>query len=205
MSVPSSPPPPQWSPPPPPVPPASKGLPVGCIIGLVVGVVGLFVAIIVGVLAAIAVPTFYKVQAKGRAVKTKAAIRDLEFAIKQYQVHYNKLPGLGETDEEMIVETRGAVLDIIMGKLGPNAIQFYEPPPAYASGKGRLITNDAGEFELHDPFGKMYHMHFDWNGDGNIPDPENPGATIAEPVIIYSAGPDLDYSTWKDNVISWER
>ncbi|RBP45833.1 hypothetical protein DES53_102215 [Roseimicrobium gellanilyticum] len=176
---------------------------IGCIIGLVVGVVGLLVLIIVAVLASLAIPAFQRVKAKASSAQTKVAIMDLEVAITAYQAQYNKLPDLAETDEKKIVESRGLLLKIIMGRHTPNDFGFYEPPPAYTTGKGRLITNDAGEFELLDPFGKMYHLHFDWDGDGSIPNPEHPGATIPAPVIIYSAGPDLAYDTWDDNVKSW--
>jgi hypothetical protein len=44
----------------------------------------------------------------------------------------------------------------------------------------------------------------DYDGDGKIADPVHPGATIAASVIVYSAGPDRDYHTWKDNEKSWE-
>jgi hypothetical protein len=45
---------------------------------------------------------------------------------------------------------------------------------------------------------------FDYNGDGAIADPEHPGVKLSESILIYSAGRDLDFSTWKDNVTSWK-
>lgn len=192
----------------PPIPPAKQGMSTGCIIGLVVGAVGLFCLIIIAVLASLAVPTFARIQAKAKAVQAMAQMKSLELAVKAYQAEYSKLPTAAvpeEKDEQQVVEARGVIIDTLTGKdhdKNPRQIPFFEPPTPRA-GKGGGVTNAQGELEIHDLFGNVYRMHFDWNGDGLVPDPEHPGATISEPVIIYSAGPDGDYDTWKDNVKSW--
>ena len=181
----------------------------GCIIGLVIGSVVLFCVFVVAVLAALAVPTFGRIQARAKAVQAMAQMQSLKLAVIAYQVEYSKLPSptvTEEMDEQQVVETKGAMIDILTGKVrdkNPRQVPFYEPPPPKA-GKSGGITNAQGELEIRDPFGHLYQMHFDWNGDGQIPDPQHPGATISEPVIIYSAGQDGDYDTWKDNVKSWE-
>lgn len=188
---------------PPPAPPAKKGLPTGCTITLVVGLVGL---ILVAVLVAIAVPLGRMVLNKVRAFQTKAEMQGLVVAIKGYQTEYNPLPIIGETDELKTLPVEGEMLDILMGKhpgKNPRSIPFYSPPLHKPPAKGGLVINAAGLPELQDIYGNVYHMRFDWNGDGNIPDPEHPGATVRGTVILYSAGPDGDYSTWHDNIMSW--
>ena len=179
----------------------------GCIIGLVVGVVGLAGLVIIAILASLAIPTFQKIQAKAHSVMSKVDIKQLELAFESYQTEYNKLPELGKSDERQVVESKGDVLNIIMAKdaiRNPRGIEFFDPPTKTSNRKGGIISDSDGNPELQDPFGNLYHLHFDWNADGMIPDPEHPGSDIPAKVIIYSAGPDLDYSTWKDNVTSWK-
>jgi type II secretory pathway pseudopilin PulG len=178
----------------------------GCIIGLVVGVVGLFGLVIVAILASLAIPAFNRAQARAQGLQVKATMNGLESAINMYQTEYNRFPNLGETDEEKTLEVQGEVLNILMGKHAagnPRQVVFLDPASFPSRGKGGLVTNAAGQPELKDSFGNVYHMRFDWNGDGSIPDPEHPGSTISETVLIYSAGPDGDYRTWKDNAKNW--
>ena len=183
----------------------------GCIIGLVAGILGGIVVVIiaiVAVLASLGVATGQKVLAQARDLQTKATIKGLELAIRGYQTEYNKLPEIGTTDEATFVESKGPLLDIITAtdaSKNPRGIQFYDPPMPTKSGKGGGISDSSGKLlEVRDPFGSPYRLHFDWNDDGKIPDPEHPGSDIPAKVIIYSAGSDLDYNTWKDNVTSWK-
>jgi hypothetical protein len=183
-----------------------KGMSTGCIIGLVLGII---IAVVGGIalLASLAVVSGQTVLANARSLQTRAAMKGLELAVKGYQTEYNKLPETGGTDETMFEESKGPLLDILMAKdteKNPRQIQFYAPPSPSPDGKRGGIINTDGKLEVRDSFGTLCRIHFDWNSDGKIPDPEHPGSIIAEPVIIYSAGPDLDYSTWKDNVTSWK-
>lgn len=158
-------------------------------------------------LAAIAMPIGRMLLLKARTLQIKAQMQGLVLATKAYQTEYNRIPELGETDEMKTLEVQGEILDILMGKhpgKNPRSIPFYEPPLHKPRSKGGLVINAAGLPELQDTYGNVYHMRFDWNADRNIPDPEHPGAAIGGPVIIYSAGPDRDYTTWHDNIASWK-
>jgi type II secretory pathway pseudopilin PulG len=180
----------------------------GCIIGLVAGAVGLFCVIIIAVLASLAVPTFARIQARAKAAQAMAQMKGLELAVKGYQTEYSKLPTAispEDKDEQQAVEAKGVMIDTLTGKdlsKNPRQISFYEPSTP-KGGKSGGVINARGELEIRDPFGNLFLMHFDWNGDGLVPNPEYPGADVSQPVIIYSAGPDGDYNTWKDNVRSW--
>ena len=55
---------------------------------------------------------------------------------------------------------------------------------------------------LYDPWGGLYLVRLDGDGDGFVADPEH-GGRLAQMVIIWSAGRDGDPNTWKDNVKSW--
>lgn len=199
MSEPPDSPPPS-EPLPPPAPPPKMGMPTGCTITLVVGLVGV-------VLVAIAVPIGRMFLLKARALQTRAMMQQLVMATKGYQSEYSHIPDIGETDEKKTLEVQGEILDILMGKhpgKNPRTIPFYDPPLHKPPAKSGLVINAAGLPELRDIYGNVYHMRFDWNMDGNIPDPEHPGAALRGPVIIYSAGPDGDYNTWHDNIRSWK-
>lgn len=172
----------------------------GCIIGLIVGLVGL---VLVAMLVAIAIPVGRKVLDKARSLQVKATAKGLEIAVKGYVNEYSRLPNLGTSNEGAFMESEGLVLDTLTGKntdQNPRQIGFFELPPP--KGPGGSFTTSSG-VELRDLFGNRFRMHFDWNGDGSIPDPEHSGASLPGPVIIYSAGADGDYTTWKDNVKSW--
>jgi type II secretory pathway pseudopilin PulG len=182
----------------------------GCIIGLVVGIVGLVGLVIIAVLVAIAVPAGQKVLEKARILQAKAQMKGFEIAVKGYQTEYNRLPSSQSppptTDNSPGYETTDAegksMIEILTGtdtKNNPRGIAFYEPPPTRTKGGG--YTASGGLVDIWGARG--YIIIFDYDGDGNISDPEHPGATISEPVIIYSAGPDGDFNTWKDNVTSW--
>ncbi|QIF03176.1 hypothetical protein [Roseimicrobium sp. ORNL1] len=189
---------------PPPAPPARKGMSNGCTTALTIGLVGLMLVVL---LAAIAVPIGRMFLNKARTLQTKAMMQALVLATSAYQTEYSRIPDLGETDEMKTLEVQGEIIDILVGKhpgKNPRRIPFYDPPLHKPRSKGGLVINAAGLPELQDLFGHVFLMRFDWNADGNIPDPEHPGATVRGPVILYSAGPDGDYSTWHDNVRSWK-
>lgn len=182
----------------------------GCIIGLIIGIVGFLALIVIAVLAAFIVPIGQKTLEKARALQAQASMKSLEMAVKGYQTEYNRLPSIQSppptADNSPGFDTTGdegqRLIEILMGtdaQNNPRGIGFYEPPQPNKSGGG--YTSAGG---LVDIWGaKGYIIIFDYDGDGMIADPELPGATLSERVIIYSAGPDGDFSTWGDNVKSW--
>lgn len=140
----------------------------------------------------------------------RAEIQGLILAVKGYQTEYSKLPELGTTDESKYVESAGPLIEALTGQhqhLNPKKIPFYEPPARHplqgTSGKGTIPTPTTST-DIRDPKGNRYRVHFDWDGDGIISNPKEPGTKISNSVIVYSAGPDGDYTTWHDNVTSWE-
>lgn len=213
MSELSFPSPPPSAPAPPPVPQQKKGMSTGCIIGLIIGIVGLVALVVIAViavLASLAVPIAQKTLERAREIQAQATMKSLEISIKGFLTEYNRLPSSQSppptADNSLGYDTTHAegraLIEILTGtdtKNNPRAIAFYEPPPTHTKGGGYTAAGG-----LVDIWGaKGYIIILDYDGDGKVPDPEHPGATISEPAIIYSAGPDGDYSTWKDNVTSW--
>jgi hypothetical protein len=138
-------------------------------------------------------------------------MQGIVLGVKAYQTEYSWLPAL-ESPPPTKDNTGGydtsseqgrGLIEILSGtddSKNPRQIPFYDPPAAKKGGGGYTATGG-----LLDIWGsKGYIVILDYDGDGKIADPEHPGATINATVIVYSAGPDGDYSTWKDNVKSWE-
>ena len=192
------------TPPPPPIPDATKkrGLSTGCIVALVLGLIAIVVLGIVGVLVSISIPTGKIVLQKARAVQAKADLSNLVTANKGYNIEYNHFPVAD--GESVPLRAEGDWLEALLGnqlKLNPRKIRFLEVQPA-KGGAGGLAPAGSGHVVL-DPWGHPYVMLMDTSGDGMISDPEKPGSTLPLSVIGWSAGPDGNYTTWTDNVVSW--
>jgi hypothetical protein len=134
--------------------------------------------------------------------QAKADAISLVQAVKGYRIEYNRLPQLGQTDEKQPVPSEGKLVDILRGleiRLNPRQITFFDGPTG-PDGKPKKITGSS----VPDPWNHAYHLHFDWDNDGKLEDPEHPGKTITAVVVAYSAGPDGKYETWGDNIASWK-
>lgn len=65
-----------------------------------------------------------------------------------------------------------------------------------------LSLNADGRGSLWDPWGNQYRIRLDTNDDSKVADPRS-NEPIAETVLIWSAGEDGDFETWKDNPKTW--
>lgn len=87
------------------------------------------------------------------------------------------------------------------------AISFYTDHAAIPLGKGRfrkgLTLDSDGGGELWDPWGNYFRVRYDSNFDNQIENPESPGSILPESIVVWSAGKDGDFETWKDNVKTW--
>jgi hypothetical protein len=149
-----------------------------------------------------------------QAEATRNASSGLQGAITVFHYHYKTWPvgGSGSdwdgaSDDALLM---AELLPTIAKKLNTRGIPLLAvgPPKISAPGVlgGGLETNPAtGEARLLDPWGNPYKIRIDTNGDGKLADPEL-GASVTvhhQSVIIWSAGPDGDFTTWPDNVKSW--
>lgn len=177
---------------------------IGCIVALVLGVVGFVVLFLVPARPAI-------LGIGERPLRARSEMQNIVLAVKAYQTEYSRIPAL-ESPPPTKDNTEGydtsneqgrGLIEILTGtddSKNPRQITFYEPPAHKKNGGG--YTKENG---LVDIWGtKGYIILLDYDGDGKVADPEHPGATVNASASIYSAGPDQDYNTWKDNVKSWE-
>lgn len=196
---------------PPSLPPQPrKGISTGCIVALVVSIVGIAALTVIAIIASLAIPAFTKAKSKAEMVHAKSTIKQLEIATKSYQVEYARLPlregsspAGGDQSSDTTDPDGRALIDTLLGKStanNPRGITFVAFPPARASGAG--YTPASG---LRDPWGRNgYRILLDANGDNGITDPEGLISALPATILIYSAGPDGDFTTWADNVCSWK-
>ena len=173
----------------------------GCIVGLVIGLFGLVVFI--GVLAGLAIPAASGVMKKAMKVRTQAAMKDIQLGLKNCHVEYQRYPC---ADGATGVVVDGTVINALMGgekQLNPREIKYIDPPMARTQ-SGGLESTDAG-YRLVDFYGHEYRASVAKAGATEVPDPEHPGVMLPSPVIVWSAGEDGDFNTWRDNVASWKR
>jgi type II secretory pathway pseudopilin PulG len=135
-------------------------------------------------------------------------IKSLEMAIKSYQLEYHKLPNLGTTDETKYIESAGVLIETLTGKgdsQNPREIAFYEPMRRSTQTKtGNDTAAPSNETDIRDLKGNHYRLHFDWDGDRRISNPNPSGTEVTGSVLVYSAGRDGDYTTWEDNFTTWD-
>lgn len=126
-------------------------------------------------------------------------------------MEYDRYPRLAPDDgrEENPIPTRGDLLTILAGKHpahNPRSVPFFDPPLAQDRKSG-LLNDDNGQPYLVDSFGNPFVVVWDADGDGALLNPahgfRDQPAHIAASVLVYSAGPDGDYTTWTDNKATW--
>lgn len=150
-------------------------------------------------------------------------LKDIKYALLSYEVDYHHfpIPASDRHGPDVSIRSRGSMLTALMGEdaaLNPRGIKFIDLPAAKDRKEG--LWQDGAERVLSDRWGEPYYIVLDTNGDGKIANPEfgadqsdaeyakrcrtnPPPATLQLKVLIYSAGPDRDPKTWKDNVCSW--
>lgn len=139
--------------------------------------------------------------------REKLVMANVRSAVQCFYTEYGRypLPVTPENQADVRIETRGRLLDALLGKddeLNPQKIEFYDPSD---------ISEQSGETQLLDPWGNPYVVVIDTDNDGRVANPEwdpkgIPGhypEMFKLNVIVYSGGPDGNLETWKDNACSW--
>ena len=141
---------------------------------------------------------------------TKSLLSGFIIALKVYRTEYNRFPveALSSGDEHQLQRMQGKILRVLLGEdetLNPRKIVFFDPPLAKDRKRG-LYRDEKGEPFFVDSWGEPFYFMFDINGEGKIPNPDprpDEPRELGTTVIGFSAGPDRDPDTWKDNVASW--
>ncbi len=159
----------------------------------------LVVIAILGVLMAMMVPAAGYIVKRAKAATARSDAGVVVSVMMKYQTEYNRWPeaykndGGGSTDKNWVALMAPPPGTSSPGN--PKRVQFFE------AGGGAL--NQAGAFA--DPWGNAYRFAFDRTGSGEVRSPnEDSDDIIRGSVVAWSAGPDGNFETWDDNVLSWE-
>lgn len=179
-------------------------------------------ATIIWVLIALFVPASGP-HSRGVAVRmhTKAAIKDLQIALLNFHTEYGRWPfDLENLDEENPVQLHAGIIRTLLSEEGqftlednPRSIRFIDLPLA-RDDLGGLVLEGEEIVGMVDAWGTAYFVAVDLGEDKLIPNPEalvpssqrgdkDAPSELPVPVLIFSAGPDKDPNTWKDNITSW--
>lgn len=182
------------------------------VVALVVSVP--LILVLLGILAGFLFPAASTVMSKAQKAHAETTAANLKNAIDAYYTEYREYPLVNAVDD-VTGDSGHALMDILLGADkhkdpgGRNlrGIAFFTDRAAKPMSDGRFrkgLTLDAdGGGELWDLWGKFYRVRFDSNFDNRLENPEAPGTLIPESIAVWSAGPDGDFDTWKDNVKTW--
>ena len=174
----------------------------------------LVVIVILGILLALMVPAAGMILKRVKVAQARSDAQIVVATMSKYRLEYNRWPELSEVAEGYSGTTKEWVdimnPEITTGTSAKRDKNNFRQLRFLEMGKGMKI--ESGEYEggFGDPWGHSkgrvpYLYALDDDGDGMIPNPNTESNNlIRADVIAWSAGPDGDYSTWKDNVGSWE-
>ena len=175
----------------------------------------LVVIVILGILLAMMVPAAGMILKRVKVAQARSDAQIVVATMSKYRMEYNRWPELSEVAEGYSGTTKEWVdimnPEITTGTAAKRDKNNFRQLRFLEMGKGMKI--ESGEYEggFGDPWGHSkgrvpYLYALDDDGDGHVknPDPEKSDELIRADVIAWSAGPDGDFSTWKDNVGSWE-
>jgi hypothetical protein len=142
------------------------------------------------------------------STSARTAAQAMANAVNQYAEEYGHLPPLPHSRSDHDTETSSGAEEklvfILSGKghaANPGRMNFLgDFKDAVESADGLVRAGDTAA--LMDPWRLPYHILLDTDGDGVIKDPES-GSPVHRKVLVWSAGKDGDFKTWKDNVSTW--
>ena len=169
---------------------------------------------IILVLAGITYPAARGVMNKARKTAVQNSATSLKNAITTYQVDYRRFP-VEEYGTDQQYDSSHLVMDVLLGaednKLNPRGTSYFKDKSAKRNAEGEwasgVVLEADGSGELFDAWGEYFRIFLDLDGNSRIEAPSwAPGevTTLAESVIIWSAGPDKeDDGVKKDNIAAF--
>lgn len=136
---------------------------------------------------------------------TQTQMKALEISLKAYWEHYDgsllAVSGVPARDD---IEVTHRILNPLMAdtsEFNPELMRFLNLKRA-TSGKDGAWKDESGHWQLRDEWGTAIRMRF--SEADEQPSPRDPSEMLTAKYILWSAGPDKDFSTWEDNVTSWK-
>lgn len=163
---------------------------------------------ILGILMAMMIPGAGMIMRKSKTATARTGAIVVQTALQRYRAEYNVWPSFAKgrskehfTDDEFMATM--APLPTKEATENLKKIVFIEVS------KGATTEISEGKYEYRDPWGKPYQYLVnetpkDTMELGSFKQDYDGPEEIRAKVLVWSAGPDGDYETWKDNVGSWE-
>lgn len=163
----------------------------------------LVVIAILGILMAMMVPAAGLILKRAKVASAQGDAGVVVTVLMKYQGEYNRWPDFVQGVSPYLTDV--------------DWVEAMSPPPLQSGGSpnrnnmkgitffspgGGALDEASGAFI--DPWGNPFEYQVDKDQDGNIDHPDGVNDPIRARVIAWSAGPDGDYTTWEDNVTSWD-
>lgn len=185
----------------------------------------LVVVTIIALLAAGAYGAYSVMLEKGKKTDAQTTSKAVVNAIEQYEMDYDYLPmptsATKGTDCDTDTSAEEGIIAVLYGMdvtqnsrkknyLG----EIKEAKILGSRDGGKRLAGVYRETEetiaLYDPWGSVYKIKIDLDGDEKVANPNTDEATggnaeLHRTFIMYSWGKDLEEATWKDNVTSWQQ
>jgi len=138
----------------------------------------------------------------------------LKTAISAYFTDYRHFP-IENKSLDVTIDSKHALMDILLASgpeaksgMSPRKIVFFNGKNARQLKDGRFVMgvafDESGGGELWDAWGNYYRIRMDTNFDNQVENPEVPGQFVSDPILVWSAGKDGKFETWKNNVKTWD-
>lgn len=180
----------------------------------------LVVIAIIGILAGLMFPAATGALRRAERVHAENTAVNLKNAIAAYFTEYRKYPvAANNANEESPLRTDRMLMDVLLGAdsqkqaggLNPRGVAFYSDKAAKPMGGGRFrkgVTLQAdGGGELWDPYGDYYYVRMDLDYNNRVARPawdqDAASQWLPEPILVWSAGKDLNEMTAIDNIKTW--
>lgn len=171
----------------------------------------LVVISIIALLAGIAFPSYSAIMKRVKKDQARTLGLSLVNSCKAYYAEYSKypLPADGTAGEVSPLRTDEILTGTLLGTTivqNPKKISFLPDLKQVERGGGFGLLSEGDTAMIVDPWGEEYYVLMDADYSGTIENP-NAGSTttkLYQGVVVWSAGPDKDPSTWEDNVMSWD-
>ena len=175
----------------------------------------LLTAVLFVLIGAAGVAAIYALSNKWRRTipyrMTESSAHGLRNAIRQFYLQYSSYPLSSDSSaRDVTFDSTKPLMDVLLGantRANPRLIQFGEWRDAGKGGGNGIVGNtQSAKFgSLVDLWGNPFRIVVDSDESHEIanPEPDASKATLRQTVLVYSAGPDGDYGSWHDNVVTW--
>ena len=165
----------------------------------------LVVIAILGILMAMMIPAAGLILKRTKLSSARSDAGLVVTGMMKYQAEYNRWPSNYVAD---VKDTTDADWVLMMAPapgsgsvpMNPKRVVFFE-----AGGGALAPVGATHEGAFVDPWLAPYKFVLDLDGDGKIEHPDTAvGGELSARILVWSGGPDTNYTTWADNAKSWE-